>query len=101
MRVLLQSVHSSFPRRRVSRAIFRTLAAGPRLRTGDDKRSNAFDDAHVAVGAIAEHAQRFLVARAVMRGLGRGDAVELDDHGALQKAGLVGLRRDATCEETA
>src|ERR1043165_2399374 len=49
----------------------------------------AFDDAQVAIGAVAEHLQRFLVPRAVMRRGGVIDAVELDDDDPLQQPRLI------------
>src|ERR1043166_3519861 len=49
----------------------------------------AFDDAQVAIGTLAEHLQRFLVARAVMRRGRLVDAVELDDDDPLQQPRLI------------
>src|SRR6516164_5339734 len=54
---------------------------------------HALDDPQVTIRTLAESLQRFLIARAVMGGRRFLDAVELDDDGALEKAGLVGLGR--------
>ena len=51
------------------------------------------DDTQVAVGGIAQHFQRRLVALAVMGGGGALDAVELDDDHGLGEHGLVRLCR--------
>src|SRR5580700_10634013 len=60
---------------------------------------DALDNPHIALGALAEHLEGFPIAGAVM---GRGrlrDAVEFDDHDALDEAGFVGLGRVAAREE--
>src|SRR6266850_4505850 len=61
--------------------------------------SGALDDAHVALGGVAERAQRFLIARAVMGCRRLGDAVPFRDDGALVQAGFVGFRRRSAHEE--
>src|ERR1700693_5391187 len=62
---------------------------------------DSLDDAHVALRRIAQRDQRRLVARAVMRGDRLRDAGELDQHGALVDAGLIGLGGAAAGEEAA
>src|SRR2546422_4893452 len=61
--------------------------------------TDAFAEAHVPLGGVAEHAQRFLVAGAVVRGDGALEAVEFHHHRALVDPVLVGLRRHAAYEE--
>src|SRR3989442_10712242 len=51
--------------------------------------TDAFDEAHVALGGVAERAQRFLVAGAVVRGDGALEAVEFHHHRALVDPVLV------------
>src|SRR5262249_19814766 len=61
---------SSFPRTREARANVFVVHPGPPLSRGDGNqlgRLYALDDAQVAVGGVAERAQRLLVASAVMR----------------------------------
>src|SRR5260221_7088693 len=53
---------------------------------------NSFDDAQVAFAGVAQHAQRLLVARAVVRGDRLRDALELGHDGALVQPALVCLR---------
>ena len=50
-----------------------------------------FDDPQITIGALAEDLERLLVTGAVMRDGSFLDAVEFDDHGALENAGLIGL----------
>src|SRR5690349_23906114 len=50
---------------------------------------DAGHDAQVAVGAVAEYAQRLLIGRAVVRGDRLLHAVELDEHAALIEAAFV------------
>src|SRR5437764_1384069 len=57
------------------------------------KRLYAFDDTQIAIGALAERFQRFLIAGAVMRRDRLLNAVELNDDDALQESRLVGFRR--------
>src|SRR4029453_5557577 len=62
---------------------------------------DAFNDAQIALGAVAQHAKRFLVARAVVRGDRLVHAVELDDDRTLHHAGFEHPRRLTPREETA
>src|SRR5688572_22407679 len=62
---------------------------------------DAFDDPKIPLYAVAQSAQRFLVAGAVTRGVRRGEAVELDDDRALQQSLLVRLRGGSAHDELA
>src|ERR1700733_274557 len=62
---------------------------------------DSLDDAHVALGGIAQRDECRLVAGAVVRGDRLGDAGELDQDGALVDAGLIGLGSAAAGEELA
>src|SRR5713101_6841860 len=54
---------------------------------------HAFDDAQVALGGLAEHLERGLIALAVVGRDSALDAVELDHNHALGNPGLVRFRR--------
>src|SRR5580704_16934739 len=54
---------------------------------------DAFDDPQVAIGALAENLERFLVRRAVMGSRRLLDTIELDDHDTLDHPGLISLGR--------
>jgi hypothetical protein len=72
------------------------------MRTGTNAGSgNAIDDPQIAIGAIAQDAQRLLIGRAIMRGNGLCDAVELDEDRALVDATLVDLLRQSAREKAA
>jgi hypothetical protein len=60
---------------------------------------HAFDDPHIAIGTPAEDLERFLVRRAIVGGRRLCDAVEFDDHDALDEPGLVGLGRRSARQE--
>src|SRR6185437_14890676 len=63
---------------------------------------HALHDPEIPVGRpLAEHAQRFLIARAVMTGDRVRHAGEFDHDGSQQHAALVRMRRDAAREELA
>src|SRR5277367_1278044 len=64
-------------------------------------RSHTYDDAQVALAGIAEHFERGLIARAVVRRRGLFDALELDQNGALLEAFFVGFCRGAARQKTA
>src|SRR5262245_16122691 len=81
-----------------SRAPDRRVAPG-RTRVRTQRSGEALEDAEVALGAVAQRLQRFLVAGAVVRRVGLGEALELDQHRALAHALLVGLGGQAAREE--
>jgi Putative cyclase len=63
--------------------------------------ADSFDDPDVPLRGVAELFERGLIARAVVRRGGLGDAVELDHDHALGEPGLVGLRWHTAHEEAA
>src|SRR5208282_4896185 len=65
----------------------------------DHALCQAFDDAQIALGGLAEHLERGLIAVAVVRRNGAINAVELDHDDALGHSGLIGFRRVCARQE--
>ena len=81
--------------------IRRTCACRPDRPGTGGTSVDSLDDAHVTLRGIAECDERRLVTWAVVRGDRLRDAGELDQHGALVDAGLIGLCGAAAGEEAA
>ena len=79
--------------------IARSFAAGaPQRKSG---RLDALDDPEIALAGVVEHLQGRLIAGAVMAGLGRLHAVELDHDDAFLQPRFIGDGGIAAGEETA
>jgi hypothetical protein len=61
---------------------------------------DTFDDAHVALGAVAQRGERLLIGRTVMCRHGLLDAVELNQNGALHEPVFVDFGRFAARKKT-
>src|SRR5438105_14323770 len=91
----------SSPASRSTSSIQTQFGVRARISSGSVPELDAFDDPAVALGAVAQYFEGFLVVRAIVRGQRLVHVVELGDHHPLLHALLMDRRRHAAHDEAA